>query len=105
MRLYAIIVLGLLLAVPGSAQTMPMPVDIQLPLFLQILTYDRSFQFKARSAITIGVVYLPGDAASVKAKDEMVSNLQRLSATTIKNLPIKYVILEFRDVPSLDKAV
>jgi hypothetical protein len=100
------IVLGLLLAaVPGSAQTMPMPVDIQLPLFLKILTYDRSFQYKARSAITIGVVYLPGDAESVKAKDEMVANLQRLTDRTIKNLPIKYVTLEFKDVASLDRAV
>jgi hypothetical protein len=105
MRLYACIVLGLLLAVPGSGQTMPMPVDIQLPLFLKILTYDRSFQYKARSAIIIGVVYLPGNPESVKAKDEMVANLQRLSDRTIKNLPIKYVTLEFRDVPSLDKAV
>jgi hypothetical protein len=106
MRRYRWIALGLLLAaVPGSAQTMPMPVDIQLPLFLKILTYDRSFVYKARSAITIGVVYLPGDPESVKAKDEMVANLQRLAATTIKNLPIKYVVLEFRDVASLDKAV
>ena len=105
LRSYGWFVLALLLAAPASAQTMPMPVDIQLPLFLKILTYDRSFQYKARSAITIGVVFLPGDPASVKAKDEMVANLQRLADRTIKNLPIKYVVLEFRDVASLDKAV
>ena len=95
----------LALAVPAAAQTMPMPVDIQLPLFLKILTYDRSFQYKARTAITIGIVYLPGDPASVKAKDEMVANMARLSDRTIKNLPIRHVVLEFRDVASLDKAV
>ena len=99
------LVLALLFTVPADAQTMPMPVDIQLPLFLKILTYDRSFQYKARSAITIGVIYLPGDPESVKAKDEMVANLKRLADRTIKNLPIKYVTLEFRDVASLDKAV
>ena len=98
-------VLALLFAAPAAAQTMPMPVDIQLPLFLKILTYDRSFQYKARSAITIGIIYVPGDAASVKAKDEMVQNLQRLADRTIKNLPIKHVVLEFRDVASLDRAV
>jgi hypothetical protein len=98
-------VLALLFAAPAAAQTMPMPVDIQLPLFLKILTYDRSFQYKARSAITIGIIYLPGDPASVKAKDEMVANLQRLADRTIKNLPIKHVVLEFKDVASLDKAV
>ena len=43
MRRYRWIVLGLLLAaVPGSAQTMPMPVDIQLPLFLKILKITTS---------------------------------------------------------------
>ena len=101
----AILASLLALAVPAAAQTMPMPVDIQLPLFLKILTYDRSFQYKARSAITIGIVYLPGDAASVKAKDEMVANLERLGDRTIKNLPIRHVVLEFKDVPSLDRAV
>ena len=89
----------------GPRRPCRMPVDIQLPLFLKILTYDRSFQSKARSAITIGIVYLPGDPESVKAKDEMVANLKRLADSTIKNLPIKYVTLEFRDVASLDKAV
>ena len=98
-------VLALLFAVPAAAQTMPIPVDLQLTLLLKVISFDRSFQYKARSAIIIGVVYLPGDATSVKAKDDMVANLQRLERTTIKTLPIKYVVLEFRDVPTLDKAV
>jgi hypothetical protein len=101
----AVLAVVLAIAVPAAAQTMPMPVDIQLPLFLKILTYDRSFEYKARSAITIGIAYLPGDPASVKAKDEMVANLGRLAGRTIKNLPIKHVVLEFRDPASFDKAV
>ena len=33
------------------------------PLLLKILTYDRSFQYKAKSGVTIGVVYVASDAA------------------------------------------
>ena len=89
----------------GAAEAMPFPPDVQIALLLKVLTYDRSFQYKAKSGVTIGVVYVPTDADSVKAKDEVLKTLARVSDRTIKNLPIKYVALEYKDAASLEKAV
>ena len=89
----------------GAAEAMPFPPDVQIALLLKVLTYDRSFQYKAKSGVTIGVVYVPTDPESVKAKDEVLKTLARVSDRTIKNLPIKFVPLEYKDAVSLEKAV
>jgi hypothetical protein len=89
----------------GAAEAMPFPPDVQIALLLKVLTYDRSFQYKAKSGVTIGVVYVPTDPESVKAKDEVLQTLARVSDRTIKNLPIKFVPLEYKDAVSLEKAV
>jgi hypothetical protein len=89
----------------AAAEAMPFPADVQIALLLKVLTYDRSFQYKAKSGVTIGVVYVPTDPDSVKAKDEVLKTLARVSDRTIKNLPIKYVALENKDAASLEKAV
>jgi uncharacterized protein DUF4154 len=103
----AALALGLLpLPVPvRAAEAMPFPADVQITLLLKILTYDRSFQYKAKSGVTIGVVYVGGDPESVKAKDAILKTLQLVSDRTIKNQPIRHVALEFTTAAALEKAV
>ena len=103
--LMATMVAALLCASPGIAEPMPFPPDVQITLLLKILTYDRSFQAKARSGVTIGVVYVGSDPESVRTKDEILKTLQLVSDRTIKNVPIRSVALEYRDPLSLEKAV
>jgi hypothetical protein len=95
-----------LLCAPTAAGTEPMPfaADIQITLLLKILTYDRSFSAKAKSGLTIGVVYVAADAQSVKTKDEILKTLQLVSDRTIKNVPIKAVALEY-NLATLSRAV
>ena len=82
-------VLCLVLATPlKAAEAMPIATDVQVTLLLKILTYDRSFTYKAKSGVSIGVVYVPVDPESVRAKDEVMGTLARLEGRTIKNLPI-----------------
>ncbi len=78
-----------------GAEKMPIPPDVQVPLLLKILTYDRSFGFKAKTAVSIGVVFVPTDPGSVAAKDEIMKSLAALSGRTIKNLPLKAVMIPF----------
>lgn len=100
-------VLAALLCAPTAAGTepMPFPADVQITLLLKILTYDRSFQAKARSGVMLGVVYVAADAQSVKAKNDIMKTLQLVSDRTIKNVPIRAIPLEYRDHASLEKAV
>jgi hypothetical protein len=95
-----------LLSVPATgADAMPFTADVQVALLLKILTYDRSFPVKAKSALDIGIVYMPGDPQSVKAKDDIVKTLQGFSDRTIKNVPIKFQPIEYRGRASLETAV
>ena len=91
----------------SAAGTEPMsfPPDVQITLLLKILTYDRSFAVKAKSQVMIGVVYVAGDAESVKAKDDILKTLQLVSDRTIKGVPIKAVALEYKDPKSLAETV
>jgi len=98
--------LAALLSAPAAGtEPMPFPADVQIALLLKILTYDRSFQAKAKSAVTIGVVYVAADPESVKAKDEILNTLKLVADRTIKNVPIRAVALEYRDPAGLGKLV
>ncbi len=97
--------LAALLCAPAvGAEAMPFPADVQITLLLKILTYDRSFQAKAKTGVTIGVVYVPNDSQSVKAKDDVIKTLQAVSDRTIKNVPIKFQPIEYRNPASLETA-
>ena len=95
---------ALLCAPAAAAEAMPFSADVQITLLLKILTYDRSFTAKAKSGVTIGVVYVPSDPQSVKAKDEIVKTLQAVSDLRIKNVPIKFQPIEYRNPASLETA-
>jgi hypothetical protein len=87
------------------AEPMPFPADVQVALLLKILTYDRSFQYKAKSGVSIGVVYVPGSPESVRVKDDISKTLGQLAGRTIKNLPIKFTVIEYTNPAAVDKAL
>ena len=83
---------------------MAVPAELQVPLLLKVLTYDRNFESKARVELTVGIVYEPGDPASVKAKNEVADILGSVAGKTVKKLRIKYVLLENRGLSELEAA-
>jgi uncharacterized protein DUF4154 len=83
-----------------EADQMAVPAELQVPLLLKVLTYDRNFESKTRVELTVGIVYEPGDPASVKAKNEVADMLGSVAGKTVKKLRIKYVLLENRGRPS-----
>src|SRR5216684_2423197 len=74
---------ALLCAPAAGTEPMPFPADVQIALLLKILTYDRSFQ----------------------AKDDIIKTLQMMADRTIKNVPIKFMPVEYRNPASLETAV
>ena len=93
---------GLLLAAcpggPVSAQAMAVPADLQVPLLLKILTYDRQLEAKAGSDLVIGIVHDPSDRESAKAADEIASTLYKFAGKTVKKLPVRYFLIEYAGV-------
>jgi hypothetical protein len=54
-------------SLPARAQSMAIPAELQVPLILKILTYDRQFEAKAKKELAIGIVFDPADSASSRA--------------------------------------
>lgn len=69
---------GGLVPPPIYAQDVAVPVALQVPLFLKVMSFDRKFAGRAGPSLVIAVVYQRGNRASTIAKDEA---LRAIAAT------------------------
>jgi hypothetical protein len=103
------LVLGLMVlvraAAVAAAEPMPLAPDLQVPLILKILTYDRHFEAKAGNDLVIGIVYAPADAGSVKAANDVSDTLYRFAGKTVKRLAIRYFLIEFTTPENLERSI
>lgn len=60
----------------AHAQDMDVPVQMQVALFLKVLTFDRNLVVSAGSEIVVGVVFQSGYRSSVNAKNIAMTALQ-----------------------------
>ena len=101
--------LALLLALrPGlaaAAEPMPLRPDLQIPLILKILTYDRHIESKAGEQVVVGIVYAPTDPSSVAAANEVGDVLFRFQDKTVKRLPIRYRLVEYSTPEALERTI
>ena len=81
------------------------PEEIQVPLFLKILTYDRSLEAKVKDTIRIGILYFPKDARSEKNKGAIIENLRLNKDKTINGIPFNFMEIEFSDEKKLDEVI
>lgn len=89
----------------AAAEPMPLTPDLQVPLILKILTYDRHFETKAGRDLAIGIVYAPGDPASVKAANDIADTLYRFAGKTVKRLAIRYFLIDFTTSEKLESSI
>jgi hypothetical protein len=101
--------LALLLALrPGlaaGAEPMPLRAELQIPLILKILTYDRHIESKAGEQVVVGIVYAPADPSSVAAANEVGDVLFRFQDKTVKRLPIRYRLVEYSTPEALERTI
>jgi len=90
---------------PAAAESMALSADIQVPLLLRILAYDRRFEAKAGSDLVIGIIHDPADKDSARAADEISSTLYKWRGKPVKKLPIKYFLIEYTKPADLEAFV
>jgi hypothetical protein len=103
----AVVAAALVLAigVPVHAEPMPLSPDLQLPIILRILVYDRHFESRFGAELTLGVVYEPADPESVKAANDVAEYMYRVRGKTVKGLSVRYFLLEYSSPESLDRSI
>jgi hypothetical protein len=108
-RILLLLVPFFLFSVSSSAQkgydTAPeaVPEEIQVPIFLKILTYDRSLEGRVEDTIHIGVLYFPENELSRKNKDGIIENLRLNKDKTINGVPFSFIEIEFSTNNALDE--
>lgn len=78
---------------PGSgAQDVDVPMDVQLPILLKVLSFDRKLGTRAPTEVVVGIAFQGGNRASVLAKDDAVRALRAQAppgtATELRVVPV-----------------
>jgi hypothetical protein len=64
-------------ATPLCAQAGDVPVSVQIPLFLKVVSFDRQLSARIDSELVVGIAYQGNNRASVRAKNDAVKALAR----------------------------
>lgn len=101
-------ILGLVTAVllvlgpPLVAQEMAVPVEVQLPLFLKILTFDRSL---GAPPLVLGVVYQGKYRTSADVADRVRQTTKGALSPGAGAQPLRVVLLDIDEVGDLSEAL
>jgi hypothetical protein len=87
-----------------AREEMEVPVDIQIPLFLKILTYDRNLKERVGDEIVMGVVYQEKFRKSLNVKTQLEKYLANSKEDKIDDVPFRYVSINLSSL-SMFKAI
>jgi len=77
----------------ASAQEMEIPVAVQVPLFLKVISFDRQLRARGQTEYVVAVAYQSGNRASVDARDEVLRSL-KADRPTVLGLPVRIVAVD-----------
>ncbi len=90
------------LVIPGAA-SQTVPVEMQLPIYFKLLTYDRTLWDVAEPRLRIGLLHRLGSDLSSRNLAAMLEALEASAEKTINGLPFEYVTLSWRDHDDLTR--
>jgi YfiR/HmsC-like len=97
--------LALALGPRADADDMALSPDLQLPIIMRLLVYDRHFESRFGTELTLGVLYAPADPESVKAANAVAEYMYRVRDKTVKRLPVHYFLLEYTNPEGLERSI
>jgi hypothetical protein len=79
---------------PLHAEEIEVPVAVQFPLFLKILSFDRNLKQRARGEVVLAVVYQSDSRPSLRVKEELEQALKRSPFKTVEEMPLRLVPID-----------
>jgi len=87
------------------AQTVDVPVEVQLPLFSKILTYNRAMQSRAGDRIVLGILYQHTFKGSAAVKDEIVKVIAETRDATLGGIPVTVELIDLAGAAEVGSAL
>ena len=100
----AVFLSGLFWAGASAAQQMEVPVDVQVPLFLRILRYERNLESRAVDDLVIGVLYQERFRESLNTKDSFLRSL-RDARRDLGGIDLRHVAIDLEQEDDLRSAL
>ncbi|UCH96245.1 MAG: DUF4154 domain-containing protein [Candidatus Aminicenantes bacterium] len=85
-------------ATAATAEEMEAPIDIQIPLFLKILPYDRNLEKRVGDEIVIGILYQEKFRTSLNVKNQIEDYLKNSGNKKIEDIPFRCVSINLRSL-------
>lgn len=79
------VIAGFFLAMPLAAQEADVPVGLQIPLFLKVVSFDRQLASRMNDELVVAVAYQGGNRESVRAMEDAVRAIR--SARGVPGMP------------------
>jgi hypothetical protein len=96
MALLARAAAGLLLVVSvaftAHAQEMEVPVAMQLPLFLKVMSFDRQLRARTPGGLVLAIAYQSGSRASSQAKEDALRSI--VGIRDVAGIPLRTVNID-----------
>jgi hypothetical protein len=91
------------IAIPTStaAQEMSVTVDVQYPLLLKVLGYERNLERDQGMEFVIGILFQRRYRLSASVRDELLRVSTVGPPQTVRSRPVRWVPVDFRDIASL----
>jgi hypothetical protein len=77
----------------ASAQEMEIPVAVQVPLFLKVISFDRQLRARGQTEYVVAIAYQSGNRASTDARDEVIRSI-KADRPTVLGLPVRIVAVD-----------
>ncbi len=82
-----------------------MPVEVQYPLFLKIVTFDRNFQARVGQEVAVGILYQSEYRKSFNVRNTLIDIINNFPLHNIDGIPIRYVSIDMSVETDLRAAI
>jgi len=92
-RTGCVLALVVLVAAAATArgQEMAVPMDIQYPLLLKVLSAERGFRARVGKELVIGILHQPRFRRSIDAKETLAEVIAKTPVTPLQTIPVRAV--------------
>jgi hypothetical protein len=103
--------IAMLVALSGApasalpAQEMAVPVEVQVPLLLKVLAFDRRLAAVADESVVLGVLYQGKFRTSANVAGEVRDAIKHLPRASVGGRPLRVVHIDLDDTASLAAAL
>jgi len=81
-----------------QAQEIAVPIEVQYPLFLKILTFDRNFKNRVGDEIKLGIVFQSKFRGSNSIKDRFVQVMNEYLIKSVEGIQINQILIDINKV-------